>query len=525
MQSSSSKPFISLTNVSVRVQDKVVFEDLSWQILGDQHWAMIGPNGSGKSTLMRAVSGSLPIVSGRIDYHFSERDEHAALVKQIAYVDFETQRRVLGHAAFHQERWNTGIEQDSLSVDDFLSARWERGLNPFISVETQPDEGYSKHRSHVIDQLELGELLGRKVVQLSNGERRKFTIARALLKNPRLLILDSPFNGLDERFCRRFSEQLDRLMSGDLRVIIVGTNRDLLPRGITNILRVENNRVSTHPATNREKSTAPRAAPKFQSQPSAPIDASRPILVQMRNVNVAYNGTPILHRVNWVVCAGERWALLGPNGAGKTTLLSLILADNPQAYANDITLFGQRRGTGESIWEIKRNIGWVAPELQLYYPRRATCLDVACSGWFESVGLYRECSLEQRTAAEKWLREFGMSGRAEDAFDKVSEGEQRLALLARALVKEPQLLVLDEPCQGLDPENRDRVLAALERVRERTMIYVTHRADEMPHSISHVLRLEAGLVVDGGSARGSWANSEPAKSDLISERAFSLVSE
>lgn len=525
MQRSSSKPFISLTDVSISLHGQVLFEDLSWEILSDQHWAVIGPNGSGKSVLMRAVSGSLPIVSGRINYHFGELDEHALPEKQIAYVDFETQRRVLGHEAFYQERWNTGIEQDSLSVDDLLSARWERNLNPFISAEPQTDERFGKRRSSVIEQLELGPLLGRKAVQLSNGERRKFIIARALLKHPRLLILDSPFNGLDERFSRKFSEQLDRLMSGDLRVIIIGTNGEQLPRGITNILRVENNRVSAHPVTVGESLATARTATQVQPPLPTPTDASRQILVQMRNVNVAYNGTPILHRVNWVVHAGERWALLGPNGAGKTTLLSLILADNPQAYANDITLFGQRRGTGESIWEIKRNIGWVAPELQVYYPRRATCLDVACSGWFDSVGLYRECSTDQWTAAEKWLGEFGMSGRAEDAFDQVSEGEQRLALLARALVKEPVLLVLDEPCQGLDPENRDRVLAALERVRERTMIYVTHRADEMPHSISHVLRLEAGLVVDGGSARGSWANSEPAKSDLISERAFSLVSE
>jgi molybdate transport system ATP-binding protein len=200
----------------------------------------------------------------------------------------------------------------------------------------------------------------------------------------------------------------------------------------------------------------------------------------------------------------EQWALLGPNGAGKTTLLSLILADNPQAYANDITLFGKRRGTGESIWEIKQNIGWVAPELQLYYPRDATCIDVACSGWFDSIGLYRECSGEQRAAAEKWLGEFGMTECADIAFEKISEGEQRLALLARAMVKEPGLLVLDEPCQGLDAENRDRVLQAVDGLSQRSgasMIYVTHRADELPQSITHVLRLNEGQVVEQGAKR------------------------
>lgn len=218
----------------------------------------------------------------------------------------------------------------------------------------------------------------------------------------------------------------------------------------------------------------------------------------MNNVTVSYNGTPVLRQVNWTVRENERWALLGPNGAGKTTLLSLILADNPQAYASDITLFGKRRGTGESIWEIKQNIGWVAPELQLYYPRGATCWDVVCSGWFDSVGLYRECSPQQREAALSWLRRFDLAARAETAFDQVSEGEQRLALLARALVKSPALLVLDEPCQGLDAGNRDRVLQAIEGIGSRpnaSMIYVTHRADELPQSITHVLRLNEGRVV------------------------------
>jgi molybdate transport system ATP-binding protein len=190
--------------------------------------------------------------------------------------------------------------------------------------------------------------------------------------------------------------------------------------------------------------------------------------------------------------------VLGPNGAGKTTLLSLILADNPQAYANDITLFGRRRGSGESIWEIKQSIGWVAPELQLYYPKSATCLDVICSGFFDSVGLYRQCSAGQREVALSWMRRLSLSEQAETPLEQVSEGEQRRVLIARALVKGPALLVLDEPCQGLDADNRDRVLQAINWVGSRpetSMIYVTHRADELPPNITHVLRLNEGRVV------------------------------
>jgi len=497
-----AEPFISLNNISIRLQEQILFKDLTWEILSDQHWAVIGPNGSGKSTLMQAICGDLPVVRGNIVYHFAQRDKNTAPDKQIAYVNFESQRRVLGSEPFYQERWNIGVEEDALAVSEFLSERSVNSINAFQIVEHRADPGFAARQREVIEQLELGELLERNVVQLSNGERRKVLIARALLKNPRLLILDNPFNGLDERFRKKLAENLDNLMCGELRVIIVATSRDELPRGITHILSVRDNHVvaqgtcETIP-TNGRGSNALTNLTNNAAHPNVQPDPSRKILVQMQNVNVSYNGTPILHGINWVVRENERWALLGPNGAGKTTLLSLILADNPQAYANDITLFGKRRGSGESIWEIKQNIGWVAPELQLYYPRNATVLDVACSGWFDSVGLYRECSAEQRAVAEKWLGEFGMSERADIALEKISEGEQRLALLARAMVKEPTLLVLDEPCQGLDAENRDRVLEAVDHVSVRaSMIYVTHRADEIPSSITHTLRLNEGRIVD-----------------------------
>ena len=510
----TANPFITLDDVSVRLRDRVLFEGLCWEMLDDQHWAVIGPNGSGKSTLMKALCGTLPVVKGKIVYHFLRDNGRGAAQDHIAYVTFESQRQVLNDEAFYQERWNVGVNEDAPSVSDFLSEPGVTRINPYHVVETHSDRNFAARRHDVIERLELAALLHRSIVQLSNGERRKVTIARALLKNPRLVILDNPFAGLDERFRVKLAENLENLMQGEMRVIVVGTNRDEIPRGVTHVLRVENNRVIAQEA--RQEAVSFRAERPWHRPPGqveissmqtrffvakpAPRNdnGAGHALVHMQNVTVSYNGTPVLQQVSWTVRENERWALLGPNGAGKTTLLSLILADNPQAYANDITLFGKRRGTGESIWEIKQNIGWVAPELQLYYPRGATCWDVVCSGWFDSVGLYRECSPPQREVALAWLRRFDLAARAQTAFDQVSEGEQRLALLARALVKNPALLVLDEPCQGLDAGNRDRVLQAVELIGSRpntSMIYVTHRADELPSSITHVLRLSEGRVV------------------------------
>jgi len=504
------RPFISLNDVSLRLHDKILFEGLCWEMLDDQHWAVIGPNGSGKSILMKALCGSLPVVKGKLVYHFLHDDgQNAAPQDCIAYVTFESQRSVLGDGAFYQVRWNSGVSEDTLSVAEYLSERGVRSINPYHVVESHSDRKFAARSKDVIEQLELGALLGRKVIQLSNGERRKVWIAQALLKSPRLLILDNPFAGLDERFRAKLGENLENLMQGDLRVLIVGTGRDEILPGITHVLYVQDNRViaqgprravldgdAAHEARRADKlANVPVVA---ASQRKDEHEPPRKALVGMENVNVSYNGTKVLRQVSWTVRENEQWALLGPNGAGKTTLLSLILADNPQAYANDITLFGRRRGSGESIWEIKQHIGWVAPELHLYYPRSATCLDIVCSGWFDSVGLYRQCSLAQREAAVSWLQRLGLSDCAETAFAQVSEGEQRLVLVARALVKSPALLVLDEPCQGLDAGNRDRVLQAIDGVGSRpntSMIYVTHRADELPQSITHVLRLDEGQVV------------------------------
>ncbi len=498
---SNAKPFITLNDIAIRVRDQVLFEGLSWEMFSDQHWAVIGPNGSGKSTLMKALCGALPVVKGKIAHHFFQSDGHSAAHDHIAYVTFESQRSALSDETFYQARWNIGVSEDALSVSEFLSEPNIKRINPYHIVESQADPEFPARRQIVVEQMELGSLLKRNLVQLSNGERRKVSIARALLKQPKLLILDNPFAGLDERFRVKLSENLEKLMQGDMRVIIVGTSRDEIPGGITHVLELSF-RAKREISITQTRFLVAKPTPRNDNldalcQKNEGLESARKVLVQMENVNVAYNGAAILHQVNWTVRENERWALLGPNGAGKTTLLGLILADNPQAYANDITLFGKRKGSGESIWEIKQNIGWVSPELQLYYPRTATCLDVVCSGWFDSIGLYRQCSSQQREIAQTWLQRIGLVEHTETMFERLSEGEQRLALLARALVKNPALLVLDEPCQGLDADNRDRILQAIDGIRRQdtSMIYVTHRADELPQSITHVLRLNQGQVI------------------------------
>ena len=215
-------------------------------------------------------------------------------------------------------------------------------------------------------------------------------------------------------------------------------------------------------------------------------------LVRLRDVTVRYGKTVILHDFNWTIRAGESWALLGPNGSGKTTLLSLILGDNPQVYTNDVIVFGRQRGGGESVWDVKRHIGWVSPELHLHFNDSGTCLEVVGSGFYDTVGLFQPLPARQRHKARRWLARFQLLESADRPLFALSAGLQRMVLLARALVKRPRLLILDEPCQGLDSAHRNlflRTVDALIRDGMATVVYVTHRQDEIPPSISHVLRL------------------------------------
>jgi molybdate transport system ATP-binding protein len=223
--------------------------------------------------------------------------------------------------------------------------------------------------------------------------------------------------------------------------------------------------------------------------------AGREPLVEMRDLSVRAGRKWILRGLSWTIRAGERWAVFGPNGAGKTTLLNLIQGDHPQAYALDLRLFGRSSDSTQAVWEARERIGWLSPELHLHHPEDWPVLDVVCSGYFNSLGLHQPCSRRQRAVARRWLVELGLGGCGQRGFGELSAGQQRLALLARAVVKRPRLLILDEACQGLDAGHRGAVLAAVDRLVEGTgaaLVFTTHRREELPQCVTKVLSLKAG---------------------------------
>jgi molybdate transport system ATP-binding protein len=318
------------------------------------------------------------------------------------------------------------------------------------------------------------------------------------MRKPELLILDEPFDGLDAASQQRLEKVLGELILSGLHIVLITHRQDEIIPEISHVLCVKECRVLSQgrkgdvltPKTMEElygleaedRETGSAKDGKVEKEP----------IIEFRNVTVRYGETLALDSLDWTVRRGENWAIQGPNGSGKTTLISLVYADNLQAYANDIRLFGKVRGSGESIWEIKRRIGLVSPHLQAGYRLDLGVFDVVVSGFFDSTGLYRRPTEEQKAAASQWIERLGIGYLRERIFSQLSYGERRLVIIVRALVKSPELLALDEPCQGLDPANRRQVLSMIDRIGLDTptqILYVTHRPDEMPRCITNVLRL------------------------------------
>lgn len=492
------KPFITLDNITLRLGEDRLFENTTWRIHEGEHWVVVGPNGSGKTTLLGAFDTRTPVVGGEVWYHFactnpdeSYPDDGTVPEERIAYVSQEDQADLARAGAdYHQARWNASDAEAAPRVREVLSRR------------TGATTGAIRRAAARVG---ITHRLGHPLPALSNGELRRVLIAEALLRKPRLLVLDDPFAGLDTAARERLSALIEELMAGGIQLVMVVRRPEEIPPGTTHLLLVNRGRVRLQGtlASLRDHRALRRffAPPKPAARRDRIIASKKPApagteVFALSNVTVKYDRTIALHDVSWTVHAGERWALMGPNGSGKSTLLSLITGDNLQAYANDVRLFGRPRGQGESIWDIRKRIGWLSPELQWHCPGGDPVAHVIASGLFDTIGLQRALSSRHRSRIKEWLDRFDLPGAT--PFALLGAGEQRMALLARALIKSPDLILLDEPCQGLDSTHRDafhRALARALRGHPCALVYITHHVEDLPPVVDRVLRLEQGRVV------------------------------
>jgi molybdate transport system ATP-binding protein len=349
-------------------------------------------------------------------------------------------------------------------------------------------------------------LLKKPLIQLSNGENKRTQLAIALLSSPELLILDNPFLGLDAEGRATLHAIINGLAARKIQLLLI-TAANEIPESITHIAQLDagkwvfqGEKAGFQPhrevaATTLDPTILGRLRQEALDNAGPAFDTA----VRMVNTTIRYGEATILDNINWEVKKGQCWNVSGPNGAGKSTLLSLITADNPQAYANEIALFDRRRGTGESIWDIKKRIGFVSPELHLYFDTGATAHDVVASGLFDTIGLFRALNEEQEALVEGWMRLLSLWELRNRRLTQLSTGQQRMILLARALIKNPPMLILDEPCQGLDDEQTSRfrtLISTLVDAFGTTLIYVSHYTQELPACIDHFLRLEKGTIVN-----------------------------
>ena len=338
----------------------------------------------------------------------------------------------------------------------------------------------------------MEDLLDKYIITLSSGELRKFQLTKTLFANPKLLIMDNPFIGLDAQTRDQLKELLRTLVSEhDIEIMLVMSKTDDIPDFVTDIKAMSDYQEQIPPhVLSEEKRQAILDLPYHDND----YDCQR--VVDMHNVSIKYGTRTILKDLDWTVMNGERWALSGQNGSGKSTLLSLVCADNPQSYACDITLFDRPRGSGESIWDIKKHIGYVSPEMHRSYKRDLPAIRIVASGLMDSIGLYAVPDEQDYEKCRWWMDMFGIGHLAERRFLQLSSGEQRLVLLARAFVKDPQLLILDEPLHGLDLWNRRLTKDIIETFcqrRNKTMIMVTHYESELPKGITNKLFLARNL--------------------------------
>ena len=475
---------IDIRDVTVVFNESFSLHIPQWTFHDGENWFVTGPNGSGKSGFGRLLAG-MAANEGSMTVDFSRHGGES-----VAWVSPELERQF-----FLEELRNDDSEFMEGGFDPGRSA--EEIILTADGLERKKTGRYHDY----VDMLGLRHVLHRGFRFLSAGETRRVLVAKALIREPALLILDDPFAGLDRESRVSLGQSLDLLMDSGMGVVLIGSPGLSLPDRVNRILCLDKGRVcgqgprhvmvQTLPfkAWTETSASVGKTLPRALVSPPPPFDGE--VLVHLDDVSVEYGGQPVFENLTWTLRRGEHWAIVGPNGAGKSTLLSMISGDNPKAYGKDLWLFGKKRGTGESVWDIKKRFGIVSGEIHRNYRVSATLLHVVISGFFDSIGIYDPISPAHIRIAREWLDLAGLTPEADVPFAGLSFGRQRMALILRAMVKHPLVLILDEPCQGLDNTNRRLVLELVDVIADlghTHILHVTHDPEERLRCTNHRLR-------------------------------------
>ncbi len=469
---------------------------ISFSVEKGENPTIIGSNGAGKTKLGELLCGKIVVRGGKM--RFSFLPEGVNYVKgKVVKISFESAYTMADYSnMYYQQRfsateneWNALENKKIPTVKDLLD-----------SLEGQDKEYW-------INKLRLYDLFYKTLIMLSSGELRRFLIANILIKKPEIIIFDNPFIGLDKKTREDLNALFQEIAPNQQMVFIVPDIKEI-PKVSKSVIACKN--LEYFPKISKEAFLADQ---KFQDfifednydgdmklpEPYHKEDRNFKYAAVLNKVSIKYPKRTLFENLEWKIQKGEKWSLSGANGSGKSTLLSLITADNPRSYNMDIMLFDFKRGSGESIWDIKKRIGYISSEMHLYFRENQPCKKVVASGLFDTQGLFRQCTDEQFEKAVQLMKTFGIGHLAEKPFLKTSDGEQRLVLLARTMIKNPDLLILDEPLHGLDNVNKSRAKELINQYaaqEDRTLILVTHNQDNIPSCITKHFFIETFSVND-----------------------------
>ncbi len=449
-----TSPFLNLTH---------------FRVIQGEAWCLIGSNRSGVDQFLQLLSHDLHDYSAK----------RLSLPQSLALLSFSLQQEIFEQEVINDETDFLGRIDPGTPARHFLKGREDiTALVESFNMKAVLDTGYR---------------------QLSTGESRKLLILHALAQGKDFLVIQNPYDGLDQSSCREFNMAMENLQHHSVSLIITVNNQSDIPSWCTHIAHFheeticrQGTRESVLPhidlLLDREKSPLEIVVETFPEKKEKRLE-----LVSLKDGFATYDNTLIFEHLDLTIMEGQHTLISGPNGCGKSTLLQMITGDNSNCYSNSLRIFGNLRGSGESIWDLKKQMGIVSSDLHRNYYTPGKALHVVLSGLFDSIGIYQKHKKHQGEKALWWLTLMGIEQKANLPFKQLTYAEQRLVLIARALVKMPRLLVLDEPTQGLDEWNRNSLLAFLEKISDKklsTIIYASHRKDEFLSFFQQHLHLE-----------------------------------
>lgn len=391
-----------------------------------------------------------------------------------------------------------------LFIQQLLDKKAKGVFEPFNQLDTQLFSAYTVqhylHKEDIYGYSGIEATLTQTLRSMSSGEQKKTVLHHLLSLQPAVLILDNLFDNLDTGAQQQLKQQLEQISKHTILIQLLHRNREALPF-IEKIfvLNEHGEFISTTSLPHHLQPTNDADKAEMIPAPLYSFQLNSNQLVRFKNVSVCYNEKQVVQNINWTIRAGEFWQLKGPNGSGKTTLLTMITGDNVKGYGKDLYIFGRKKGSGESVWEIKEKIGYLTPAMTDLFSSRHTLVQMIVSGYLDQIGLYNLPTDMQKRSAFEWLQFLSLEQKANKPFCDLSPGEQRIALIARAMVKHPPLLILDEPLAGLDEQNAQKVIQLINRIAaasESAILYVSHQTEEglQPQKVFELITTENGSV-------------------------------